>query len=70
MVTYDEISIQSFLSESVEEHSFGPVERPVVDVLTNIKTIPKMKDSANATLLKSRKESVGIKLLKVIVENL
>jgi len=70
MVAYDEMSIDSLLSKSVEEHSLGPVERPVVDVLANIKAVAKMNASANATLLKCRKESFTIKLFKVIVENL
>jgi len=56
--------------EGIEEHSFGPVEGPVVDALSHIKHIPKMNASANATLLKSRKESIGIEPLEVIVENL
>ena len=70
VVTNNQMGVNPLLTKSVEEHPFRPVERPVIDPLSNIKNVAKVNASANATLLKRRKESLGIEFLKVIVENL
>ena len=70
MVTDDDVNLYVPLPERVEKYSFCPVQRPVIDSLTNIKTIAQMDDRFNALLIQRREKYFFVEFLKIVVEDL
>ena len=70
MVAHDKVTVYPSMLEFTKEHSFCPVKRPVIDTLSNIKNIPKMKDSINTPSAKFWIKRINIKPLEIVVEGL
>ena len=70
MIANNKMTIYSSIAEFIKEHSLCPVERPVIDTLSNIKNIPKMNDSINTPSAKFWIKRITIKPLEIVVEGL